>query len=330
MPISGSFSRFTAVQQPYTGTANDLGPNGPLPAHGQRKDGVPFGTHQTFIGDKSPGGGGLAAAIGVAVRMAANGIIRDFSRTTDTPSTMGNGFNTDYKGRPNLPPNGLPNAYNGTVVVNGGSGWIAPVNHAATAVVRRGLAVHNYEGIMGASNYGARTGSAHGDMTTARVAGHEYSPIMADFYGQSTSEDMVAITPHGTALSGRMIAKSHTGGEFTEGPAGAEYGPVFGDKTGEGKQRRWVMRQYSSPAIGAYYSAHTLRGVLPNTIATPYPQPGVAGGATNKNAGIPPNARDLALSFKVPQLFRGPTSMADNIAVINDGSIDGNNLGMGM
>lgn len=330
MPISGSFSRMTATVQPYTGTANDLGPNGPLPEHGQRKNGVPYGTKQPFIGDASPIGGGLAGAVGVLVRMVANGIMRDYSRTTDLPSTMGNGFNTDYRGTPNMPPNGLPTGYNGTVVINGGSGWIAPVNHAGVQATRDAVAVHHHEGIEGGRNYQTRVGRGHANTQTARIPGHEYTPIMADFLGQSTSEDMVAITPHGTALSGRLIAKSQNGGEFTEGPEGAEYGPVFGDKTGAGKQRRWVERTYSSPAIGAYYSSHRLRGVLPNTIATPYPQVGLIGGALNKNSGNPPNARDLPLSFNVPQLFRLPTSMADNIAAINDGSISGNALGMGM
>lgn len=335
MPISGSFGRMQATQQPYTGTPNLL-PEGPAAAHSVANPNGPGGAgpHQTFIGDNAgPFGGGLNAAQGVDPRMAANGIMRDLSRYTDMPSSMGNGYAPSGQAS-SLPlgPAGLPNGYTGgsPASLHPAGRDINAVNHAATAVTRRGMAIDWSDTNTKGHCYDqqGRMGAAHADMSTARIAGHEYSPIQGDFAGQRVHADIAPIIPHSGPISGRTIAKSQNGGEFVDGPKD-DFVATFFDKAGAGRSRRMMVPSYSSPAIGAYYSRHTLRGVLPNTIQTPYPQLGIAGGATNKNAGIPPNARNLPLSFTVPQLFRMPVNMSDNITVINDGTVPSASLGMG-
>ena len=353
MPISGNFGRFTATQQPYTGTANLL-PEGPDPAHSNVSGTSAYGTYnpqqlptptatqQPFIGDnKAPIGQGFQGARAINPRMNANGIMRDFSRFSDVPDAVIQPFSGHFLNDnppaggpgPVIATSGYPGQVRGLATKTGGV--VKSVDHWGTQVMREAMGAPTMA--LGATDSVGFTGwlnkvsgAAHADTRTTYIPGHEYSPIMKIALGEHFSVDRVSVLGHGTAISGRAIVKGTIGGSFVDGTDTAEYQATYGDKVGTSVQRRWAQATYSSTAtlIGGN-SRHTLRGVLPNTIATPYPQPGLIGGILNKNSGIAPNARNLHLGFAVPQLFRSPVPMSDNTTVVNDGSAGGAALGMG-
>jgi hypothetical protein len=352
MPISGSFGRFTAVQQPYEGTPNLVGPNA---NHGTTKGSMSIGTYtpntlatatgpeQAFIGNNTDTtGGGYVGARQVVPTMNATGIMRDFSRYSDLPTTAVNGYSGVFInggvqiGANSGSPVNATTGYKGNPVgVDKTGRAIASVDHNGTAATRWGLGAPTMasgaETNMGTRAFlnGAASGG-HGDMKTAYIPGHEYSPLQNMMLGEGYGIDIQPVKGYGDTISGRAIVKGQIGGSFTEGSADAGYTPTYADKVRESKDRRWAMAKYSSEAtLIAGNSRHTLRGVLPNTIATPYPQPGLVGGVLNKNSGIAPNARNLHLSFTVPQLFRLPTPMSDNTTLVTDGTYDGSGLGIG-
>lgn len=345
MPISGSFGRMQAVQQPYTGTPNQVGPD---PNHGATKGTTPLGApaasgpQQAFIGDNvNPTGGGFIGARGVQPTMNGGGIMRDFSRTTDDPNSGIPSYSgrfaqgTTALGAVSGSPVPASTAYRGVGPKDKTADQFGVVNHAGTAIIRKGLGAPAmsggaYDSLGWTADLNRAAAGAHANMRTARIPGHEYSPLQAEMLGEAYGEDMQPVKGYGTAISGRAIVKGTIGGSFTDGTDQAEYTPTYADKVRASKDRRWAYAKYSSEAtlVGGN-SAHTLRGVLPNTIATPYPQPSISGGITNKNNVPPPNARFLGIPFTVPQLFRLPVPMSDNITVTNDGAAGGDNLGMG-
>lgn len=322
MPISGSFSAFQATQPSYTGTPNALGtgPNdtaGPSPRHGQQTGpNTAGGPKQWGIGDNiERTGGGYPGASVVQPRMIAGGLMRDFSRYSDAPSTMQNGYDG---GAPGLP--------------NRAAGWIQPVDHAGTDTLRAAAAgdIPGHAGglsDMATSALNQLLGNAHRDIRTTRISSAFRAPAMSDFAGQGQGVDRALVKGHGTAFTGRMLAKNHSDG-FLEGSRETEYQVTYPDK-GSSVDRRWAVLHYASPAIAGWTSGHALRGVLPNFVQTPYPQPGLVGGVGNKNSGIPANARHLPPSFSVPQIFRSPPSESALISIVNDGSVPSNTMGFG-
>lgn len=145
---------------------------------------------------------------------------------------------------------------------------------------------------------------AHGDSRAAYFTPHTYTPIRLPFAGESYGVDRAEGAP-GRPTSGRVITKTHTGGEFSDGPTDASYTPT-GYRLGV--TRRWAERHYSSPLLGAMYSTNALRGVIPQTVAVPVDQP--ASGRI-RNSGLSSQQRQLLNYVTVPALFRTPPSASD-------------------
>lgn len=149
--------------------------------------------------------------------------------------------------------------------------------------------------------------AAHGDTSAGYFKGHQYAAPPAQFAGSAytVSGNNVKRIPGTTA---RQVSHSRAGGQFSEGGSG-EFAPT-GFPIGE--SGRWASAHYSSPTLGAMYSKNSLRGVLPQTIATPYNQPALTG-AAGQNSGIPSNQRFLGKVWRTPALFRSPPSQSDAI-----------------
>jgi hypothetical protein len=131
--------------------------------------------------------------------------------------------------------------------------------------------------------------AAHGDPMAGYFSGHQYDPQAQQFAG--SRYDVVASNVRAIpAFSARTVIHGRPGGQHMDGQGG-EFAPT-GFPTGEAG--RFAIARYSSPTLGAMYSRNTLRGVLPQTVATPYNQPGLTGAAGTKGSGIPSNARFLA------------------------------------
>jgi hypothetical protein len=149
----------------------------------------------------------------------------------------------------------------------------------------------------------ARSAAAHGDRRTVRAQTHAYNPQPQGETGDGQSVDK-ADGHGGTQISGHAIVKSRPGGAFSDGPAG-QFAPT-GFRLGV--SRRWAARSYTSPALGAMYSGHALRGVLPQIVAKPVNQPALIG---VRDSGIGSNARFLPRSFTLPQIWQTPRSEGD-------------------
>lgn len=163
--------------------------------------------------------------------------------------------------------------------------------------------------------------AAHGDKTAAYIPRHVYDPSPDDFMGESYVVDS-AVGGEAVAISGRVIAKTNQGW-FVDGPLHTMYQPTGFRR---GMSRRYAVAHYSSPTLGAMYSKNTLRGVLPQMIATPYNQPANYG---INASGIASNQRAARVNFATPTLFRSPPSESDLMEVAAS-NIVGNVMGMGM
>jgi hypothetical protein len=284
--------------------------------------------------------------------MKALGIMLDFSRTTDMPSDEYRGgmsnptINSAHEG--SLAPGYRPGSQNSPVdrqVTNrqyeGGGrvpargdgrrpAWF-PVNHASTAAVRGAYAA-DFTGNHGDGNPraigAAAVARAHADRATTRITGHQYNPEPWLVEGEGPEpRDMPETIGHGIPFTGRMLAKVGNQG-FAAGPDYPEGGEFFPtNHRGGTHTRQWYTMRYCSPTIGAMYSKNTLRGVLPNTIDTPYPQPGTEG---YKGSNIPPNQRPTWPRFVTPTMFRAPASERDTITAVNDGAGFAPTMGLGI
>lgn len=344
MPISGNFQAFNARVQPWTGNPDATVPN-------TRHDSV-SDAPTTGVVEGTSTGSGAPFAQAAQTLFRALGINRDSSRTTDMPNqayrggafagtepfrsehdmSAGNGYwpgsQTSPVGRGGT---SIPTPMGGTQVQGGFNGlrpaWF-PVNHGAVAATRGAFAAQFHDGL---SNYAnarnwqgrADTARAHSDTQTARVTGANYRAQSRAFAGEVQEQDREPILGYSAPFTGRMLAKNHNDG-FMDGSDTVEYQTTV--RTGGTHARNWFTADYASPTIGAMYSRNPLRGVLPNTVATPFPQQGLTG---YKLAGIAPNQRQLLKRFVTPTLFRTPPSEAATIAVVNDGGVASNTIGMG-
>lgn len=146
---------------------------------------------------------------------------------------------------------------------------------------------------------------AHGDAMSAYYATHQYSPMPQDFAGESYSIDQgVVDTPPVQGV--RAIIHGRPGGQHLDGDGGT-YQTQGARRSYE---RRWAVARYSSPTLGAMYSKNSLRGVLPQVVATPVNLPGRGG---VYESGIPSNKRDLPVPFTTPKLFRSPVSESETV-----------------
>jgi hypothetical protein len=181
-----------------------------------------------------------------------------------------------------------------------------PYGHQATDVVRRAQAPAN-----GAWNTWEHSrnvaqqssAAAHGDTRTMRLADHQYNPQPQNEAGEAQGVDRATGLP-GPTMSAQAALHDRPGGQFSTGAQG-QFGPT-GFRIGV--VRRWAARQYSSPALGAMYSKNSLRGILPQIVATPHNQPALAG---PMESGIGSNARFLSPRFALPALFSVPRSQSD-------------------
>jgi hypothetical protein len=147
---------------------------------------------------------------------------------------------------------------------------------------------------------------AHGDRRTATLQTHAYNPSPQREYGEGQSVD-IASGHDGPQYPVHAIVHDRPGGQFLDGSGGGEMGPT-GFRLGV--SRRWAGRSYTSPALGAMYSRNTLRGVLPQIVATPHNQPALAG---VMESGIASNARALLGNFTWPAIFNSPPSVSDQL-----------------
>lgn len=160
------------------------------------------------------------------------------------------------------------------------------------------------------SQLAAQTASAaaHGDPMAGYYQGHQYDPMP-----QQTAGARYDVMPSNVraipSFSAHTVIHGRPGGQFSAG-SGGDFAPT-GFPTGEAG--RFAIARYSSPTLGAMYSKNSLRGVLPQTVATPYNQPALSGPAGTKASGIPSNARFLLKGFTTPALFRSPASESDQI-----------------
>lgn len=349
MPISGNFQAFNSVVQPWVG--NNTAPPAPSTRHDSVADApiVPGAPANTGV---STGGGAPFAAAFVSI-FRAMGIGRDVSRTTDSPNqayrggafsgTEQFGSEHDMSAHSGYRPGSQSSPVarggttewrplGGTQVPGGFNGrrpaWF-PVNHAGTNATRGAYAAQFHDGLSNyanSRNWQGRSDAAraHSDGATARVTGANYHNQPVQFSGEYQTQDREETKGYSSAFTGRMLAKNHNDG-FMDGDPSVEYQTTY--HTGGTHARNWFTADYSSPTIGAMYSRNPLRGVLPNFISTPFPQPPLTGGY--KTAGIAPNQRQLLKRFTTPTLFRSPPSEAATISVVNDGSAPSNTLGMG-
>jgi hypothetical protein len=361
MALSGNFSAFNATVQPQRDRVNHQGP----PTLSTRHDATT--AHAGFIGpitttDRQPYGtnprpdavvgGGAPWATGVAVIMRAMGIRRDFSRSTDRPSDEVRGgmfnplinsahetsHNPSY--RPGSQSSPIARGVTNRQPVGGGrvhaSGnpqrpaWY-PVEHAATAAVRGAFATDFTDAHNGGNPraIGAlAVARAHGDRATTRITGNQYRVQPSLVAGEGADpRDMPETLGYSAPFTGRMLAKNGNDG-FSVGddtPAGGEFQTHY--HTGGTHARQWFRMRYSSPTLGAMYSTNPLRGVLPNTVATPFPQGGTIG---YKGSDIPPNSRPVFPRFATPTMFRTPASERDTITAVADGAGIANTMGLGI
>lgn len=149
----------------------------------------------------------------------------------------------------------------------------------------------------------ARAAYAHGDLATALLQTHQhnYSPQVEAGEGQGV--DIASGLP-GPTQSAQSVLHGSPGGQFSNGATG-DFGPK-GFRIG--RVRRWAHRAYASPALGAMYSRNSLRGILPQTVATPYNQRALAG---PMESGIESNSRFLGRQFTLPSMFTQPRSASD-------------------
>jgi hypothetical protein len=145
--------------------------------------------------------------------------------------------------------------------------------------------------------------AAHGDTRTMRLTDHQYNPQPQEGAGYAQGVDRADGKP-GPTMSAQAALHDRPGGQFSTGAQG-QFGPT-GFRLGI--SRRWASRNYSSPALGAMYSKNSLRGILPQIVATPHNQPPLAG---PMESGIGSNARFLARTFTLPSLFTVPRSQSD-------------------
>lgn len=149
----------------------------------------------------------------------------------------------------------------------------------------------------------ARAAAAHGDIRTTNLYTHQYNAIPQDTAGESQGVDAAAGLA-GPTMTAQAALHDRPGGQFSSGADG-QFGPK-GFRIG--MVRRWAHRQYSTPLLGAMYSKNSLRGILPQTVATPYNQPALAG---VRESGISSNGRFLPVPFTLPQMFTVPRSESD-------------------
>lgn len=147
---------------------------------------------------------------------------------------------------------------------------------------------------------------AHGDRSAAYLKGHQYAPMPQPFAGESYSCDMADGQP-GPTMGARAIIHGRPGGQHSDGGPSGQFGPIAFRL---GRSRRWAQARYSSPALGAMYSKNSLRGVLPQVVTVPRPQPALSG---VRDSGIPGNVRALLPSFTTPALFRSPPSESEAV-----------------
>lgn len=363
MPISGTFAAFNATQQPQRDRVNHLGPPTLSDRHSATAAHAGF-IGPTSVTDRIPDGpnprsaavtgGGAPWVTPLGIVMRALGINRDLSRATDMPADefRGGQFNEQINSehetshapgyRPGSQTSPIARGVSNRTDVGGGrvmaSGnprrpaWF-PVNHASTAAVR-GAFVADFTPANDTTGgnprkIGARASArAHSDRATTRVTGHQYRPAPAPSAGdQPDPRDMPETLGYGIGFTGRMLAKVGNDG-FTAGPddpEGGTFRPT--NHTGGTHSRQWFTARYSSPTLGAMYSENPLRGVLPNTIASTFPQPGTSG---YKGSDIPPNQRPTFPRFVTPTMFRSPPSERDTITAVNDGSGQANAMGLGI
>ncbi len=190
--------------------------------------------------------------------------------------------------------------------------------HAATPKIRNARRARFVDKILGRDTDAqaviltrAQNASAegHGDKTAQYFPSQVYDPRSHVFAGEFYGRDYVEEAGDAVAISGRVIAKTTSGGEHVDGPLSAMYKP---EGFRRGNDRRWAVARYSSPTIGAMYSKNTLRGVLPQTVAVPTNQP--ASSPWNPSvSGIASQQRYKLPSFTTPQLFRSPPSESDTM-----------------
>ena len=147
---------------------------------------------------------------------------------------------------------------------------------------------------------------AHGDRRTTTLQTHAYNPAPQREMGEGQSVD-IASGHAGPQYPVHAIVHDRPGGQFLDGSGSGEMGPT-GFRLGV--SRRWASRSYTSPALGAMYSRNSLRGVLPQIVATPHNQPALAG---VMESGIASNARALLGNFTWPAIFNTPPSVSDQL-----------------
>jgi hypothetical protein len=181
-----------------------------------------------------------------------------------------------------------------------------PYGHQGTARTRgiRAPAISAGDGYLGARDVlQARSASAHSDIATTRLQTHQYNYTAQLQEGEGQAVDRATGLP-GPTWDAQSVLHGSPGGQFSDGASGS-----FGPKGFRiGVVRRWAHRSYSSPLLGAVYSKNSLRGILPQTVATPYNQRALAG---PRESGIESNARFLGVSFTMPSLFTVPRSQSD-------------------
>lgn len=359
MAISGNFAAFNATVQPQRDRVNHGGPPTLSPRHSATT------AHASFVGpitttDPVPGqvapnsgnGQGAPWATGWTGIMRALGIVRDVSRTTDRVNAVvrrgmfDEHINSEHESShaPGYRPGsqtspiarGVTNRQSvggGRVAASGNPNHVAwfPVQHAATAAVRGAYTADFTDGHSGGNPraIGALgAAKAHADRATARLTGASYrtNPSMVAGEGPDP-RDMPETIGHGATFTGRMLAQVNNDGFLVgpDTPPGGEFRTEY--HTGGTHSRQWYRMRYSSPALGAQYSSNALRGVLPNTIASSFPQSGTYG---YKGSNIPPNSRPVFPRFVTPTMFRMPPSERDTIAATNDGAIFGPTMGLGI
>ena len=178
--------------------------------------------------------------------------------------------------------------------------------HKGTARTARSMAPANgaLDGQYGARDVmQSRAAYAHGDLATALLQTHQYNYSPQTEAGEGQAVDR-ATGLAGPTQDAQSVLHGTPGGQFSDGASG-QFGPK-GFRIGV--VRRWAHRAYSSPLLGAMYSRNSLRGVLPQTVATPYNQRALAG---PMESGIPSNTRFLGSQFTLPSLYTAPVSQSD-------------------
>lgn len=197
--------------------------------------------------------------------------------------------------------------------------------HAGTAATRN--ARRPYTGSNSQLAAQEASAAAHSDPMAGYYDGHQYAPMP-----QQTAGAAYQVLPNNVgaipAFGARTVIHGRPGGQHMDGAAGGEWAPT-GFPLGE--KGRWAVARYSSPTLGAMYSSNALRGVLPQTVATPYNQPALSGPAGTKAAGIPSNTRFLGKLATTPALFRSPPSESDAIIAATPPAAGyGPTMGVGM